>query len=338
MRTKINFSTALMRAVLALALILTFASLLAAQTIVGQVSIGNQPISQIAVNPTTKRVYIGGGYAQNPVMVIDASDPTNPTIVTTVSGGGVTVNQLTNRFYTSNGFGGQILVYDGATNTQIAASPSTGFCGGQFDLNPTRNLIYMMSQCGGGNDPLHVLDGATNNFVAGPLGSGGVARNPRVNWLTGRAYASQGGATRVFGPPPSFSFLADLPGIFIVGVNPITNRLYFSAGADLQVRDGNDHSLIATIPGAAAVTAINVARNLIYAVDAANKAANVIDGVTNQVASSFQLITLDTLEVATPIATNGLDSVDPTQDLIFLAGRLADGTQTLFVVQHSPGP
>ncbi len=335
MRTKFNISTALLGAGLALPLILTFAGDLAGQTIVGQVSIGNQPFAEIAANPETKRVYIGAGYAQNPVMVINASDPTNPTIAT-VSGSGVTVNPLTNRFYASNGFGGRILVYDGATNTQIAMSPAIGFCGGLFDLNPTRNLIYMTSQCGGGNDPLHVLDGATNTFVAGPLGSGGIVGNPRVNWLTGRAYVNRSGGTRVFGPPPGFSVLADLPGIFIVTVNPITNRLYFQAGADLQVRDGSDHSLIATIPGAGAVAANNVARNRIYTVDTANQVVNVLDGVTNQVVTSFQLITLDTLEVATPIPVNVSDSVDPTQDLIFFEGRLADGTTTLFVVQDSP--
>src|SRR5207302_7336442 len=126
-----------------------------------------QPNSQIPVNSNTDRVYLAGGYAQTPLLVVNASDKTNPVTVTTISnsGGGVTVNKNTNLFYSSNGFGGQVLVYDGTNNSQIG-SATIGACPGQFDIDITRNLIYVVRQCGGGNDPLYVIDGTNNAIVA----------------------------------------------------------------------------------------------------------------------------------------------------------------------------
>jgi len=62
----------------------------------------------------------------------------------------------------------------------------------------------MTSQCGAGNDPLHVLDGNANAIVAGPLGSGGVASSVRVNSATGIAYLNNSGVSGYLGlPQPS---------------------------------------------------------------------------------------------------------------------------------------
>ena len=65
-----------------------------AQTVVGSVDITGQPLGQVAVNPATDRVYVGGVYSLGgqPLTVIDASDETSPSVVTTVTGAGATVN------------------------------------------------------------------------------------------------------------------------------------------------------------------------------------------------------------------------------------------------------
>lgn len=294
-------------------------------SITGSISIGFQPVSQIAVNPNTDRIYLGGGYAQNPVMVINAASPANPTIVTTVTGTGAAVNPVTNRFYASTGFGGQILVYDGSTNS-IITGVGIGFCGGQFDIDSTKNLIYTTSQCGGGNDPLHVLNGATNAIVAGPLGSGGVVSTVRVNSATGRGYVSRSGGTRVFGPPPSFSVVTDLNGIFIQAVNSVTNRLYFQSGSDLPVLDGTSHSTIAIIPGTGGPVGVNTSLNRLYVLDPTNKLIRVFDGATNTGIGSFSLGA-----TVTPYQIG----VDSTKNRLYVAGSLPGGTSILFVLQDS---
>ena len=88
-----------------------------------------------------------------------------------------------------------------------------------MDIDPATNQVYFESQCGANNDPVQVLDGATNTLLAGPLGSGGVAANLRVNVATGKIYAAAYNPTstwtRVFGPGPSFSMLSDLPNIAV---------------------------------------------------------------------------------------------------------------------------
>lgn len=124
----------------------------AAQTVAGSVPLGSQPVGQIAVNALTDRVYVAGGYAENQLTIVDVATAASPTVVTTLSdsagGSGVTVNPNTNVFYTSNGFGGQVLAYSGATNTVIT-STSIGPCPGAFDVDATTNLVYVTRQCGG---------------------------------------------------------------------------------------------------------------------------------------------------------------------------------------------
>lgn len=258
--------------------------------VVGSVFLGNNA-GEIAVNPSTDRVYAGRWVNNNiaDLQVVDVSVAGSPTVVATVSGGwGAAANSTTNRFYTSDGYGGNILVYDGSNNA-LLATVNKGYCHPGIDVDSTTNLVYFASQCGGGNDPLHVLNGATNTLAAGPLGSGGVAWGIRVNPTTGRAYSNANANTRVFGASPGFAVETDLANMGIQAVNPVTNRLYFQSGSDLQVRDGNNHSLIATISGAGGGAAVNTSLNRIYVADGANQVIKVIDGATNSVVTSFSL-------------------------------------------------
>lgn len=311
----------------ALLVVLTLVGQAVGYQVVGSVDVGSQPFGNV-VNPATDRVYMSGGFAQNQMTVIDASDPTNPTIVTTISGSaggsGVTANPFTNRFYTSNGFGGQVIYYDGSTNLEIPPRVSIGTCPGDFDIDVTTDLVYVVRQCGSFNDPLYVLNGSTNSLVAGPLGSSGIVGQVRVNSTTGRAYVGHNGGTRVFGPSPGFSFVTDLPG-FIQAVNPATNRLYFSSGSDLQVRDGNDHSLIATISGAGGPVGVNTSRNRIYVPDPTNEVVKVIDGETNTVIGTFSL-------GAGVVPSPSKLAVDSTKGRIYVAATVGS-SRRLFVVQ-----
>lgn len=317
-------------------LVLIVSSHVSAQTVVGSVPIGSQPVGQIAVNSTTDRVYIAGGYAQKQLTVVNTSNPVNPVIVSTIGGAaggaGVTVNPNTNRFYTSNGFLGQVLMYSGETNAMVG-STSIGACPGAFDIDVKTNLVYVTRQCAGGGpplsvDPLFVLNGSDLVIIGNNLGSGGVVGHPRINSATGRAYVASSNVTRVFGSSPTFVLVTTLPGS-ILAVNPTTNRLYFHSGSNLEVRDGNDHSLVATIAGAAGQVAINTSLNRLYVVpDPATRMLKVIDGGTNSIVGSLSLgAGIVPLQVA----------VDSTKNRVYVAG-LSAGLTRLYVVQDAvPG-
>ncbi|MFQ5527538.1 MAG: DUF1566 domain-containing protein [Thermoanaerobaculia bacterium] len=297
----------------------------------GSVDITGQPVAQVAVNPVTDRVYVGGNYSlgSQPLKVIDATDKTSPAVVTTLTGAGATANPSTNRFYAKGGTGaggGTILVYNGADNSLITSVP-VGYCGGNFDIDVTTNLIYMTSQCGAGNDPLHVLNGATNTLAAGPLGSGGVVGSVKVNSTTGNAYVSRTGGTRVFGPSPGFAFITDLPGLYIRAVNPVTNRLYFYNGSALEVRSGVDHSLVTTIAGVTGAFGVNTARNRVYWSDPTAQLVRVIDGATDAVIGDISLGTG---------VTPGTGAVDSTKNRFYITGTVSGSTRLYVVTDTVP--
>ncbi len=305
-----------------------------AQTVVGSVSLGSQPAAQVAVNPNTGRVYVAGGYAQNQLAVVNVSDVTHPIVVTTISGpvggSGVTVNSNTNFFYTSDGFSGQVLKYDGATNTLLATA-SIGACPGAFDIDPATNLVYVTRQCAAGGpprfvDPLFVLDGGTLATIGNNLGTGGVVGFPKVNTATGVVYACSSGGDDVWGPSPTFTPITILTAGCVSAVNPVTNRLYLQSGSDIQVLDGGTNSLVATIAGVNAGPAgVNTTLNRVYAVDSADQVVKVIDGATNMVVASFSL---------GPGVSPGALAVDSGKNFVYVAGAVS-GSATLFVIRDT---
>lgn len=205
-----------------------------AQTVVGSVAMPGHPIAEVSVNPNTDRVFLGGGFAQNTFTVVDANNPVNPAIVTTLggSGSGIVVNPVTNFFYSSSGFGGLVQKFDGTTLAP-AGSVGIGMCPGQFDVDTSTNLVYVTRQCAGGGpplgtDPLYVINGATLAIVGNNLGSGGVVGSVRVNSTTGKAYVNRTGGATIFGPSPAFPLVGTMVES-IAAINPVTNRLYFTA-------------------------------------------------------------------------------------------------------------
>lgn len=304
-------------------------------TVQGSVPIGSQPVRELA--HTASRVYIAGSYAQSGLTVVDVVNPAAPSIVTTVaSSGGAGANGGSNRYYTSFGFfSGQVRIYDGATDS-IIATLSIGFCGGDFDVDETANRIFVMSQCGGLNDPVHVIDGATNTVLAGPLGSGGVASHVIVNPVTGNFYASNwrfSGSdlfTRVFNS--SFAQIADYTG-HTRAVDPITNKVYVETFSPNEVRvlDGTTHAQIGTIPGAG-VNNLSVRFGLnenlqrLYIPDQTNGNVKVIDTAADTMLGTFTL--------GAGVTPLGYIDVDPIRNLIYVVGS-DGGTNKLYVVKDN---
>lgn len=300
-------------------------------TVQGSVPIGSQPVRELS--HTASRAYIAGSYAQSGLTVVDVTNPAAPSIAAVVSsGGGVAANGTTNRYYTSTGFFGQVRVYDGTTNTTITTIP-IGFCGGDFAVDETANRIFVMSQCGGLNDPVHVIDGATNTVLAGPLGSGGVASHVIANPVTGNFYASNwrfSGSdlfTRVFNS--SFAQIADYTG-HTRAVDPITNKVYVETFSPNEVRvlDGTTHAQIGTIPGAG-VNNLSVRFGLnenlrhMYIPDPTSGNVKVIDIDTDTVLGTFTL--------GAGVTPLGYIDVDPVRNLIYIIGS-DGGTNKLYVV------
>lgn len=306
----------------------------AAQTIVGSVALPANPVAEVSVNPNTDRVYLGGGFAQNAFSVVNASDPTLPVVVTTVSssGSGMVVNPVTNFFYTSNGFGGSVLKFDGTTLAG-AGSVGIGACPGQFAVDTQTNLVYVTRQCAGGGpplgvDPLYVINGATMAIVGNNLGSGGVVGSVRVNPTTGRAYVNRSGGVTVFGPSPTFANVNSLTES-IGDINPATNRLYLISGSNLVVRDGSNEALITTIAnGAGSGVAVNTTRNRIYSVIGGQ--ISVIDGATNTILGGFPL--------GVGVTATGAIAVDSVKNRIYAVGTSGSSTR-LYVIDDAPsGP
>jgi Ca2+-binding RTX toxin-like protein len=282
-------------------------------------------LDELGVNPQTDQVYAGTGFNSGPLTVVNAATPSNPTIAATISqGSGVTVNPVTNRFYTSD-LAGHVLVYDGTTNAQID-SVFVGFLPGRFDVNPNTNLIYVYAQGGGGNDPAFVINGANDSVVAGPLGTGNVANQIHVNTGTGYFYANHNTGTMVF--DPSYNTVADLSGLDVVGMNSATNRVYMTdSSGNLDVLDGTSLATIATIPGAGHTgsVAADTTLNRFYVADSTNNLIWTIDGSNNTVLNTFSLP-----NSATPDQL----AVDSTKDRIYVAAN-ENGTPTLFVLQDT---
>ena len=299
------------------------------QSVVGSAFIGAVP-GQIAFNPNTDRLFLAGGFGQpTAVLVLTIFNKTNPEVLSVFAGGaGVAVNAAANRLYTSGGYNGIIQVHDATTFVQIT-NVFVGYCGGEFDVDPIHNLVYMASQCGGGNDPIHVLDGSDNAIVGGPLGSGGIASSVLVNPTTSFAYFNYSGGVRVFGPPPGFLLITNLTGV-VAGVNPVTSRVYQQSGADMLVLDGVTHETVAIVSGGGgAFTGVNTTLNRLYVSDPAHFNVKVIDGNANKLIGAFSL--------GAGVVPSEAMCVDSAKSRIYIAG--SSGTNTfLYVVEDNASP
>lgn len=236
-----------------------------AQAVLGSVPLPNQPAGQIAYDRFTDRVFVAGGMAQLSTHVVDVSDPSAPFVVGTLPLAGCAIQDLTHSavFFGSTGFGGQVVRGDTAT-LLIGASTTIGYCGGQFAI--AGGYVFATSQCGGGNDPLHVMNGAMN-VLAGPLGTGGIAGAVYAKAAPLRIYCNRSGGTAVFtgtGCCPSFGQLAPIADS-VSGIDDLNDRVYAAtSGGGLQVLDGTTHALIANLPGLAGQVAVDGAAGRAY--------------------------------------------------------------------------
>jgi len=299
-----------------------------AYTVKGSVAIPTEVPHEIALNPGSQRAYVGGGFARGPMSVVDVSSPTAPSLVTTVASyGGAAYDPASNRFFGASGYAGELLTFDATTNAQID-SRALGYCGGDFAVGPA-SAIYMISQCGAFDDPLHVVNGATNAVLAGPTGSGGVADRLLFNPATGRAYhdhyVGYGPCDRrsqIIGPAPGFAPSGDLLG-YVRAINPATNRLFVEDhggpachGPDLLVLRGTDHVQLGMLPGAEgdadSASEVDTSRNMLFMSDGSAGVVRIIDLTAGAL--------VQTLSLGPGITPVGGMAVDSVTHRVYVAG------------------
>lgn len=249
--------------------------------------------SQIDVNSSTNRVYFAGGYAvpypwqgvPAGLQVADFSTVSAPTL-SNVSGpaGGVAVDATNNRFFSSNGYGGSVLTYNGASNTLMQSTPITG-CGSVLDFNNNLGMLYGMTQC---NDTLFKYNPGTNTVVA-QASLASVAFDLTVNSATGNVYANTSTGIHSYNANLTPISNGALTGS-IRAANSVTNRLYSLVGNDIQVFDGTTYALIATLvnAGGGYIRADSI-NNIFYVGSSASNVIRAYDGSTNLLIDSLAL-------------------------------------------------
>lgn len=142
-----------------------------------------------------------------------------------LAGSGAHVNSVTNRFYAGQLSPSAILVYDGVTNNLLNTIPVSG-CAIEAVVDSSINRVYGAAQCGGGNDPVFVIDGATDSLLA-TVGSGGVMGYVAANPASHMIYISPSSGSKKIDPNTFQVSSSPFSGTVFPGdFNLITNRIY----------------------------------------------------------------------------------------------------------------
>ncbi len=269
----------------------------------------------VAVNPQLNRIYVSHGQ----VAVIDGTQPSYP-VIATVTGSDAGVDLSSNRFWAGGVYSGTALVYDGPTNAQLT-SVGLGYCPIGARVDPGSRRAWVATQCGGGNDPIFVINADTYGLIAGPIGSGGVLWNVVVNEATGVAYICPDAISKRLDPVTFTTTNNSFGCVPNNAVNPVTNRLYAEVPNTVQVVDGGTNTVLATLPmpDVAPYAGVNTELNRIYF--AAGGAIDVVDGFSNTIIETFQL--------GAGISAGCGIGVDSTRSLVYVGG--SDGN--LYVIE-----
>ncbi len=165
-------------------------------TVVTQVPVFTQP-SEIAVNPKTNRIYVGGGGFPGMVIVYDgASNAELARITENSSVQGVATNFILDRAYAGvvdSQAPNVLAVLDGATNQQIAEVPTGQFCNG-VDVNLANSKIYVANS---DDATMTIIDGNTNQVLQTLPVPAVFAANVGVNSATGLTYVTDEASDKV---------------------------------------------------------------------------------------------------------------------------------------------
>jgi YVTN family beta-propeller protein len=312
-----------------------------AQTVTGEITVGNSPFA-VAANPVTGKIYVANRDSGTVTVINGATNQT--TTVTDPLAAlpmAVAVNPVANLIYVTNATSGNVTVIDGSTDT-VAADISVEGIPMAVAVNPVTNRAYVASIFG----TVSVISGtafSSNIFVGQGLAS--IAVNP----VTNRIYVADCGLPGCppfppGGPGEGVSIIngatsavttvvdpnAAVP--YAVAVNPVTNMVYVGNlfSHNVTVINGLTNTISTTLMDTNAdmvqSLAVNPVTNKIYA--PSDGGYTVIDGATN----TFTRIT-----DANAINPNAV-AVDPVNNQIYVANQGSGDTgQSVTVIAGTTG-
>jgi fibronectin type 3 domain-containing protein len=215
--------------------------------ILGTFGYGGAGGADLAVDASSKRVYVSGSIAQSGLIRIDASNPASMSQVSLPYGGGIAADSATGRYATTNGYGGTLFVYN--ANDSLYDVEGLSGCPGTMDSDPSTGRIFVSSQC---SDRLAVYMqgsmGVVANLTSNGTGSsvvfdpstGNVLQNLTPNFLVGQV------APLVVSP--AYSTSIPFNG-FVRAADGALARLYV-AGNDggFRVLDSRTYATLRTFP------------------------------------------------------------------------------------------
>lgn len=296
-------------------LTVSFAANAKAQKVLATIAIPSNDCCGVAVNVPLNKAYASGGFsAGQDVFVIDGTAFTGSDIGT---GSGVSVDNENDNYWAATVFGGSAIARKGSDNSTVA-TVSTGFCPGDTSFDCKLERAWVSAQCGGGNDPVFVIDADSFSILAGPIGTGGVLGSVVVNSRTGRAYVQSSGVSKRINPT-TFAVTTNAFGI-VQAVNPVTGQLYAVSGMTLQIINGNSDPevITASVPLSYSPSGmgVNNALNHLYLSNGGGSRVEVRNNRTGALITTFSL--------GAGVFPQGI-GVDSTRGRLYVAVTTASG-------------
>ena len=251
------------------------------------------------------------------------------------------VDPSTDTIYVANQTDNTVSVINGATNT-VTAVIGVGADPDAVGVNPSTDTIYVAS-AGGINNPLAVIDGATNTFsvYSLPRGPGEIAVDPSTDTIyvsNPYVYAGIYEVMVIDGATPNESTeIAVGKTALGIGVDPSTDIIYVANQSDntVSVIDGETSTVISTIGVGTGPDAVGVdpSTNIIYVANRVDDTVSVITGTgtSNAVNTTTTLTALPSPATAGSNVTltadvTAADGSSPAGSVQFTAGTTAIGS------------
>jgi YVTN family beta-propeller protein len=173
-------------------------------------------IQGMAVNPVTNRVYASDADNLQFIVIDGRTNTIIDQVPLSFQPSGVAVNPKTNHIFIGNGgFPGEIAVYDGQTDSQLASIPENSSIS-NIATNFRLDRAYGTVQ----SDSLAVVDGATNSQIAN-IPTGSFPNGVDVNLQNGKVYVANSSSqtvTIIDGKTDQVLQTLPIPAVFPTGV------------------------------------------------------------------------------------------------------------------------
>jgi YVTN family beta-propeller protein len=193
-------------------------------------------IQGLAVNPATDLIYASDADNEQYIVIDGKTNTVANQVSVFIQPAGIAVNPKTNRIYIGDGgFSGSVLVYDGATNAQVArihVSSSVEGMATNFRLDRAYAVVN-------GSNTLAVLDGSTNQEIT-EVPTGQFPLNADVDLANNKVYVTNGNdssVTIIDGNTNQVLQTLPIPAVSpeSVAVNPVTGLSYVSDFSSAKV-------------------------------------------------------------------------------------------------------